>query len=289
MGKPIIRTIFLLFTLLLIFSCRRDAPLFKIDNLNGGLVSVYGHAGMGYGFQYPIDTYESIEPLLRIGADGSELDIQMTKDSVLVVFHDKYLEDRTPCATGLVNDKLWSEIAGCHIACPISSSVNLISFDELIEKLVSSGKNIRDYVFTFDCKIYTNTADIVSFYNQYANAILRSVDQFNLADKILIESQDTAFLRVLKNKRDGLKLFIYPPDFEKGLQAARNMGLYGITISANNISSGQIKEAHLAGFRISLWGIDTHQGNIDAVMKSPDFVQTDKPIHLLKVFGRYKE
>lgn len=288
---------YLLFYKLLVFlspfsfsliSCKKDPALFEVNNLNGNKISVFGHAGMGLEFKYPIDTYESIEPVLRIGADGSEMDIQMTKDSVLMVFHNYLLEEMTICTSGLINDKLYSEISGCLIASPISNSIKLRSFNDLMTNLNSSGKNINDYNFTFDCKLYTNSTNQIAFFNQYANAILKAIDSYGLQNNILIESQDTTFLRILKNKRNGLKLFIYADNFDDGLNISKNMNLYGITINSSLITSSQIKEAHDIGYRITLWGISSEKENVEAIQKSPDFVQTDKPIHLLKVFGKYK-
>ena len=46
---------------------------------------------MGITSQFPINTFESINSALALGADGSEVDIQMTKDSVLVLFHNRKL------------------------------------------------------------------------------------------------------------------------------------------------------------------------------------------------------
>lgn len=289
---PPVRTksMLLLLTIAALFlnSCKRDTPLTKINNLNGDVISAFGHAGMGFSFEYPVDSYESIEPVLRIGADGSEMDIQMTKDSVLVVYHDVHLEDGTICSTGFINDRSWSEIAGCHLACPYSSSINLVSFYQLMDRLKTSGKNIHDYTFTFDCKLNTSAANPTAFKAQYANAVLKAIDDYGLQDNIFIESQDTVYLRMLKNKRSGLKLFIYPPDFETGLQIAKSMGLFGITIRTDLISAAQVKKAHNQGISVTLWGVNTEKDNMDGIAKNPDFIQTDKPIHLLKVFGRYK-
>src|SRR4051812_39967491 len=101
-------------------SCSRDPSLYHVSNLNGDTISAFGHGGMGPGFKYPIDTWESFEPLLRIGGEGTDLDIQMTRDSVLVFYHHHVLEDGTACF-GTVNDKLWSEISGCLFASPFST------------------------------------------------------------------------------------------------------------------------------------------------------------------------
>jgi glycerophosphoryl diester phosphodiesterase len=286
MRKIITRFLFLL--LVFIFSCKRDPATFQIHNLNDNKISVFGHAGMGFSFQYPIDTYESIEPVLRIGADGSEMDLQVTRDSVLVVYHDQTLEDMTLCTTGMVNDKFWTDIWGCHIACPYSSSVKLICFNDLMNELTASGKNIHNYTFTFDCKLYSDNGNFSAFRGQYANTVLKVIDDNGLQNNVYIESQDTTYLRLLMNKRSGLKLFIYPPDFATGLQIAKSMKLFGITISNAEISAAQVKIAHDNGIHVTIWGVSTEQDNIDAIQKSPDFIQTDKPVHLLKVFGKYK-
>ena len=280
--------IFLLLSIASILnSCSKDDSLSEANNLNGNKISAFGHAGMGLGFKYPIDTYESIEPCLRIGADGSEMDIQMTKDSVLVVYHHVLLEDRTLCS-GTINDKLWSEIWGCHHTSSFSSKINLISFNDLMDRLTTAGYDIHKFTFTFDCKLYTNNADKNAFKDQYANAVLKAIDDNDLRDNLLIESQDTTYLRMLQEKRSGLKLFIYPDNFNEGLEAAQKINLFGITINTDKITSEQVKEAHNNGLRITLWGINSSQANQDAIQKAPDYIQTDKIIHLLKVFGKYK-
>ena len=276
-----------LLIILLASACHRDPPLYKINNLNGNVISAFGHGGMGFGFKYPIDTYESIEPCLRIGSDGSEMDIQMTKDSVLVVYHDIHLEDGTLCQ-GTINDKLWPEIWGCHHISPFSSSLNLKSFHDLMNDLSAAGYNIHNYTFTFDCKLYTHSPNRNAFLNQYANAILKVLDEFELQNNLLIESQDTTFLRILQNKRSGLKLFIYPSHFADGFAIAKSMHLYGITTNIQEVNASQVQLAHDNDIRVTLWGIDTEGKNIEAISKNADFVQTDKIIDLLKVFGKYK-
>ena len=272
---------------LLLNSCSKDPPLYQTENLNGNKISAFGHAGMGLGFKYPIDSYQSIEPCLRIGSDGSEMDVQMTKDCVLVAFHQWTLEEGTLCS-GTINDKLWPEIWGCHHTSPYSSKIDLVSINDLFDKLENDGYNLHNYTFTFDCKLYSSTPDYPAFLRHYANAILQIMDDRTLQNNILIESQDTSFLRILQNKRSGLKLFIYPPDFETGFKIAQSMGLFGITIHTDYISAEQVKLAHQNNLRITLWGINSQNGNVDALLKSPDYIQTDKIIHLLKVFGKYK-
>jgi glycerophosphoryl diester phosphodiesterase len=280
--KPFI----LLFIFLpLLITCKRDVPLYEIHNLNGDKISCYGNGGMGIQFEYPINTYESIEPCLRIGADGTELDVQMTKDSVLVAFHDSNLNESTTC-DDTINDHLWSEISGCIHVSPITSSAKIISLNEIYDRLDVAGK----YTYTFDCKPYTNTTNMNAFRNQFANAIVNFKTSHHLADdQVFIESQDSTFLRVLKNKDANMRLFIYPDSFDQGLQIAEAMNIYGITIDNQEATTEQISFAHKKGFRVTLWGTKKDKENLDAVYKSPDFIQSDNIIYLLKIFGKYKK
>lgn len=259
-----------------------------IDNLNNDTISVFGHAGMGIGFKFPINSYESFEPCLRIGADGTELDVQLTKDSVLVVYHHQKLKDGTLCE-GVINEKNWSEINGCNLASPFSNHVNLLTFDDLITRLRNDNFVLTNRVFTFDCKLYTGQTNLQNYYGQFTRAVANAVAKYHLEDNLFVESTDTSFIRCLKTNQPSLKLFIYPSSFDEGLKVAQFMGLYGITIHTDNITKEQIREAHKKDIRITLWGLTSDEDNLKAIDKSPDYVQTDRIIHLLKVFDKYRE
>lgn len=82
------------------------------DDSYFGKVMILGHRGMGTLYKMPGNTYESIAPVIAIGADGSEVDIQMTKDSVLVLFHNPTLNANTTC-TGRIYESTWEEIQQC--------------------------------------------------------------------------------------------------------------------------------------------------------------------------------
>jgi glycerophosphoryl diester phosphodiesterase len=268
-----------------VLSCKRDPPLYEINNLNGNKISAFGHGGMGVKFMYPIDCYESIDSCMSFGADGSEMDVQMTRDSELVAYHDHFLNEGTLC-DGVVNDRSWPEIWGCHHISPLSYSLNLVSVNNIFSKLEIS----YDGTYTFDCKLYTNNPNHTSYLNQFANSIINFVNTRGInPEKLFIESQDTTFLRILQTKRNDLKLFIYPKTFEEGLAIAEQMHLFGITISNYIISKEQVTLAHSKGIRVTLWNTKSINENLDAVLKSPDYIQSDDVIYLLKIFGRYKK
>lgn len=58
---------------------------------------------------YPENSIPAIESIIRMGADIMELDLKLTKDSVLVLSHDKTL-NRCTTGKGLVSDYTYDEI-----------------------------------------------------------------------------------------------------------------------------------------------------------------------------------
>lgn len=266
--------------LLALLSCQRDPALIHLDNLNGNKVSIFGHGGMGIKHRLPMNSGESLNRSLEIGADGSEVDVQVTKDGIAAAFHDKDLSDATGCI-GAINEITWDEIKDCKYRHPLLENARIINLDDLFTSI----HDVHNYTFTFDCKPYSADA---AYLDVYADAITRVIRDHNLLSNVFIEAQDTTLLRKLRNAEPGLKLFIYPPSFEEGLKIAEGMNLYGITIHHEAITKEQAAEAHSKGLFITLWGMHSEQDNHSAIQKDPDFVQPDALAHMLKIFHRYK-
>jgi glycerophosphoryl diester phosphodiesterase len=71
------------------------------------MIKVYAHRG--YSGRYPENTMLAFRKAVEVGADGIELDVQLTKDGQLVVIHDEAI-DRTTDGTGFVRDYTLEEL-----------------------------------------------------------------------------------------------------------------------------------------------------------------------------------
>ena len=70
------------------------------------MTRIFGHRGAsGYA---PENTIEAFRLAAEMGADGVELDVQMTRDGELVVAHDETI-DRVSDGTGLIVKKTLKE------------------------------------------------------------------------------------------------------------------------------------------------------------------------------------
>ena len=267
------------------YTCKTDRAMYEINNLNNNYIAAFGHGGMGISYKYPLNSDESLKKCIEVGADGTEMDVQITKDSVLVAFHSNNLNETTSCE-GKICDKNWNEIASCKYNWPVTHQMEIITLDNLMNTFSNHDK----IIYTFDCKLYRSTPEPTAYNKQFANAILSLMAKNNLNENnVFIESKDTSFLSILKNKNKALKLFYYPLSFQDGLNIAKTMGLFGISISNDDITKEEVDIAHDNGIRITLWNTKTKNENIDAILKNPDYIQTDKINHLLKVFDRYHQ
>lgn len=84
-------------------------PFFKSDKpLN------FGHRG--FAGQYPENTILSFQKAIESGADVLEMDVQLTTDNQLIVFHDDTL-DRMTSGHGIVKEKSLTEIKKVNVGC----------------------------------------------------------------------------------------------------------------------------------------------------------------------------
>lgn len=239
---------------------------------------------MGKKYKYPGNSFESIETVLNIGADGSEIDVQITKDSVLVIFHDKELSKKTNCQ-GMVRDYHWTEIDSCTYHSSISESIYMITVDNLFSRI----PNIQDYYFSFDCKFYPKDDEtLIDYYRQFVYAIKHVIDNYNMHNKVLIEAGSTQFLQILKQNEVQALQFITGKGIADAIFIAEELNLYGIGIGSA-ITRKDIELAHEKGFRVMTWIPKTKRANVKAIRKNPDFIQTAKPIHMLKILRKNRK
>jgi len=254
--------------------CKKDPSIWKIENLNGNKISVFGHGGMGEHYRYPMNSFESLMECLSLATDGTEMDVCVTKDSVLVLSHSQNLEEETSCS-GQIKNKTWTELEGCKFTSPLFSKADLITAAYFFDRI--EYKNNR--IFTFDCKI--TLEDSPEYLELFATSLLRHIETHGLVSHCFIESFNSDFLKLLQGKNKDLHLFLYSPDYLTGLNVSKSLNLYGLTLDTKNISQEDIKQAHQQGLRITLFNTSTEHENLEAVAKSPDFIQTDKVEYLI--------
>ncbi|MFL5786010.1 MAG: glycerophosphodiester phosphodiesterase [Bacteriovoracaceae bacterium] len=123
--------------------------------MEGKLVGAHQGGAMSLG----ANTLPRFEEAFQLGVDIIEMDLQLTKDNVVIVYHDNYLDRFTDCE-GLVIDKTWDEIKKCDKLF----FYKIPSLEEVLQW--SNGKVIINAEFKFQESIIP-TLNLVKKYNAY--------------------------------------------------------------------------------------------------------------------------
>jgi glycerophosphoryl diester phosphodiesterase len=264
-------------TLVLSYSCSKYSE--PINNLNNGKIEKFGHAGMGIGQNVPMNSEESLVECLNNKMDGTELDVQLTKDSVLVAFHDSNLDEKTN-KSGLISTHTWQELSDCYYDYQINTRYKLVRLDELF-----ATELFRSKKFAFDIKLYSETSDL-DYINRFARRLSAFLLSENLIDRCIIESSSTLFLDLLNQENSSFNLLYYPgTNFDDVFLIATTHNYDGITISTDQITKADVEKAHENNLLIVTWNTHSKKRNKEAVAKHPDYIETDE----VKFLGRYLE
>ena len=259
----------------IILSCKKKE--FVIDNLNGGEIEILGHGGSGIADLYPIDTKESVFNCLNLGADGSEMDVQLTKDNVLVLFHGEDLSANTNMS-GKIRDHTFEELKDVEYTSTPYAAQGIPSLEEILTEVPLE----KGYKFSFDIKLLTGSNEAtIDYRDDFAEAIKGLFQQYELYNIAYVEIQTPSFIELLQQVDPAIRIFFFPQDFDYGFQVAQNLGLYGLSMSTKAISGSQVKEAHDAGMRVIIWNVKSKSEHDEAILKNPDIVESDNLTYLI--------
>lgn len=266
-----------LFSILFFFSCKKDGVLWQIQNLNpDNKTFAFGHGGMGTKYRFPMNSIESLNKVLSIGADGTEMDLQLSKDNEMVLFHNNDLQDACR-ASGMVRNKTWDEIKNTNYKWPVLENSKLIRMRDFFDQVQMK----PNHIFTFDCKV--EAQEDKDYLRNFADKLYELMVHYNLVERCFIESYNIDFLKNLEAKNPRLKLFVHCNTLVDGLSVAAQVHLYGLTMDRLKISKDEIGLAHQNNLHITLYNMVNANQNITAIQMNADFLQSDKMEHLIDV------
>lgn len=204
---------------------------------------------------------------LSHGANGIELDAQLTADGVLVAYHDAELEATTPC-TGKVNGLRWEELTACA-----KDGAPIVRLEELLPRLANEYPAAD---FTLDCKLFAE-GEWWPYLERFSDALAALHEQPELRGRLLVECQLPEFLRLVQRKAPGVRLSYYATRFAGALDTAKANGFAGITIDNALVTAADVARAHEQGVTVTIFGVGGSVGHRDALAKHPDRLQTDAP------------
>lgn len=281
----IVKLLALVFLLLIINSCSKQ-KIGEINNLNDNKIGIIGHGGNGFqGYDNPLphNSFGSISKAIdSYNADGAEIDVQLSADYELFLYHDNKLRSMTECE-GCIYSQNAATLKNCTYRNSKEKIVSLDSVLSYFNKRSVKPKIFLDMRTASEC----NTTDQNEYIGILSSKISEIIRKYQGWDWIIVEAQDMSFLKMMKEKEPSAKLVLdFTGNIEETISFADSYNLYGVVFSNKDASEANIRLAHEKGLFVSLFEIQTRKENFEAINKSPDFIQTDN-IPLLQQLLNY--
>lgn len=156
-------------------------------------IQVWAHRGAsGYA---PENTLDAFQKAIDMGADGIELDVQLTKDGKVVVVHDEVI-DRVSDGSGLVQDYTYEELKKFNFnkIHPEYEREQIPTLEEVYRLIKPT-----DLVINVEMK----TSNI--FYEGMEDKVLELTERYGMIDRVIISSFNHYTVRSMKEKCPQIK------------------------------------------------------------------------------------
>lgn len=276
--------LFMLLGISLLVACVDFDPK-TLDNLHGKTVYKIGHGGLGFRRWFPFqalpaNSYASLQAALKQGADGVEVDLQMTKDGKFVLYHDNQLQSLT-AKSGCIADYTLSELIGTkyQVGWPFDWFQNeqIISLDSLIQLLKNQGSFP---LLHLDMRTYSACLELMpnqDFERRFIKRLDAELKRLGVPKEkvLLISVTKDALLKAQEIKSPFPLSLEVIQDFDKDLKWALKHKVKTLTVKPRILSVEKVKMAHEKGVEVITFGAKSKSGNAKLLRLSPDYIQTD--------------
>ncbi len=252
-------------------------------------LEIIGHGGSGFSWPsagVPPNTIESVRRGVdAYGADAVEVDVQLTRDLVPVLYHDRRLEAATDC-TGCVGDYTVDELGGCRyrqdlLAWP-GGAPPLATLREVLAWNAKRTKPVRFYLDVRNDSVCRETRVPA---DRYAEILLDELERHGLAAFTSVQTGQVSLLEALRARSGGVRLlFKALPRTDGDVDFAIAFG--GMVVTWNEISAGEVRRLRERKVFVVITGVKSQVGVRYVADLEPDAVMTDDIRAARAVLGR---
>lgn len=205
-------------------------------------------AHRGFSGNYPENTMLAFRKAYEIGCDGIELDVQLTKDSVMVIMHDETI-DRTSSGKGNLRDYTYEQLCGFDCSAKFAGKYGFQKIPTLQEYL--------EWVKNTGLVTNIELKNSVYYYEHLEEMVIDMVRQYHLEERVLFSSSN--LVSVLKCKR-------LIPQIPAGFLMEVRMDNMGAFTRENRVefyhpdknflTEDQVKDCHDKGIGVNVWTVN---------------------------------
>ena len=242
-------------------------------------VLVLGHAGSG--FMSPLNPFNPlpansmasiVKAMEEHGADGVEVDVQLSQDGVPILYHDVDLSSMTD-KSGLIENHKAADVIGLKYK---GGFFYELFHDEEIITLEAMLQRFTTYpelpVLHLDLRNHNPERHLY-----YAQTLLALLQKYNYPlGKLMFISHDPAFLETFRRVLASAPLMLDSEnEFEKDMQIAIENNFQGICANGKAVTQEQLERAKAQGLQVALFGGKSRSSISKMIALNPDAIQVN--------------
>jgi len=250
-------------------------------------IQVHGHRGARA--RRPENTLPAFEYAIAQGVDALELDMAVTRDNVIVVSHDPFLQP--PVCSGprgkavihkltLAEVKQWDCGAirnpGFAHQQPVPGT-RMPTLEEVFS-LAPRGT----FLFNIETKSFPDHPEYTPPPEEFAKLVLEQIRKHHVESRVILQSFDFRTLHAMKALAPGIRLSaLYsgrPRDF---VEIAKEAGAGIISPAFRLVTPEQVRNAHAAGLQVVPWTANKPKDWDRLIAAGVDAIITDDPAALI--------
>lgn len=213
----------------------------------------------------------SFRKAAEVGVYGSEFDVHLTADNVLVVYHDNKIDGR--------------EIQKCNYKD--LTKIRLFNGEKLptLEKYLKKAKKQDNIELIFELKSHESAKRD----DEAAKLSVEMVEKMGLADR-------TTYIAFSKYAAESLRKYapnaeVYYLNGDLNPEQLKEMKMSGFDYHYKVVQKNPewIKEAHNLGMKVNVWTVNDSDTMKEMVNLGVDYITTDHPETAVKVINSYSK
>jgi glycerophosphoryl diester phosphodiesterase len=223
---------------------------------------ILGHRGASA--VAPENTLAAFARAIRDGADGIEFDVRLSRDGIPIVIHDASLK-RTGLKEISVTELTSAELQVIDVGSWFDRSGSNPTGSFAGERLPTLAQ-VFEWVGSNSGLLYVEMKSDVTGASALANAVAKAVREFQMVERVVVESFDLSGIAEIKKLDSGIRTAaLFEPKLSRPISTLRRLKMVDLALShlADEIalhhtlvSPSVVEKAKREGLEVVVWTVD---------------------------------
>lgn len=237
------------------------------------MTKIFAHRGASA--YAPENTVEAFALAMEQGADGIELDVQMTKDGQVVVIHDEII-DRVSDGTGAVRDYTLEELKKFHFSNHMENYENAV---------IPTLKEVLDLIKPSNMLLNIELKTGIYWYSNLEEKTMELVKEAGMEDRVIYSSfNHYSIKKILELDSHAECAFLYSDVILNVDKYAKNAGVCGLHPAVYHLKMAEfLKEYQESGLKVRVWTVNKKEDMEKFIKADLEAVITNYPDKALEI------